>query len=145
MWYALTAPRDGLTIASAQLVDHRRIRRGRSRTAAALERKCPASTGGGSREEPVPAAGARGSRWPWERRIFAHTSPVYVACGDADWRRRDPNEDERMWRLIEACLERIRNGRGYPRSGSRITAASRTTRRSWSCLSWKRSIASASA
>jgi hypothetical protein len=58
-------------------------------------------------------------RGPWERRIFAHTSPVYVACGDADWRRRDPNEDERMWRLIEACLERIRNGRGY--SEERIT------------------------
>ena len=29
-------------------------------------------------------------RGPWERRIFAHTSPVYVTCGDGEWSRTDP-------------------------------------------------------
>jgi len=50
----------------------------------------------------------------WERGIFAHTSPVYVACGGDDWSKRDPNQDRRMLTLIEAGLEHIRRGRRYP-------------------------------
>jgi len=52
-------------------------------------------------------------RGPWERRIFAHTSPVYVAFGDGEWRRVDPEQDRRMLTLIEGGLERIRSGRRY--------------------------------
>ena len=53
-------------------------------------------------------------RGPWERRIFGHTSPIYVACGDHEWSRNDPDENLRMRTLIEAGLEHIRNGRHYP-------------------------------
>lgn len=53
-------------------------------------------------------------RGPWERRIFAHSSPVYVACGPDDWSRSDPEQDRRMLALIEGGLERIRHGRRYP-------------------------------
>jgi hypothetical protein len=50
----------------------------------------------------------------WGRRIFAHTSPVYVACGAGDWARSDPQQDARMRTMIEAGLDRIRGGRRYP-------------------------------
>ncbi len=53
-------------------------------------------------------------RGPWERRIFAHTSPVYVACGDGEWHRTDADQDKRMSTLITAGLERVRRARRYP-------------------------------
>lgn len=53
-------------------------------------------------------------RGPWERRIFAHTSPVYVACSEGEWSRSDPEQDRRMLTLIEGGLDRIRRGRRYP-------------------------------
>lgn len=53
-------------------------------------------------------------RGPWERRIFAHTSPVYVACGTGEWSRSDPAVNQRMLTLIEGGLDRIRHGRRYP-------------------------------
>jgi hypothetical protein len=53
-------------------------------------------------------------RGPWERRVFAHTSPVYVTCGSDGWSRSDPEQDRRMLALIEGGLERIRRGRRYP-------------------------------
>ena len=58
-------------------------------------------------------------RGPWDRRIFAHTSPVYVACGPGEWRRSAPDEDARMLALIQAGLERVRAARRYPEA--RIT------------------------
>lgn len=53
-------------------------------------------------------------RGPWERRIFAHTSPIYVACGDGDWSRVDAARIETMRVQIEAGIERLRSGRRYP-------------------------------
>lgn len=53
-------------------------------------------------------------RGPWERRIFGHTSPVYVACGEGEWSRSDPEVDRRMLTLIEGGLERVSHGRRYP-------------------------------
>jgi hypothetical protein len=53
-------------------------------------------------------------RGPWERRIFAHTSPVYVAFGDGEWTRSDPAQIERMRTLVEAGIGRLRAGRRYP-------------------------------
>ena len=53
-------------------------------------------------------------RGPWERRIFGHTSPVYIACGGDEWSRSDPEQDRRMLTLIEGGLERVRTGRRYP-------------------------------
>ena len=50
----------------------------------------------------------------WGRGIFAHTSPIYVACTEDPWSRADPANDERMRVLIEAGLSRIRRGRRYP-------------------------------
>ena len=58
-------------------------------------------------------------RGPWERRIFAHTSPVYVTCSEDPWSRTDPAMDRRMLTLIEGGLDRIRHGRRYPEN--RIT------------------------
>ncbi|MGH2681051.1 MAG: CehA/McbA family metallohydrolase [Actinomycetota bacterium] len=50
----------------------------------------------------------------WGRGIFAHTSPIYVACTEDPWSRADPANDERMRVLIESGLARIRRGRRYP-------------------------------
>jgi hypothetical protein len=53
-------------------------------------------------------------RGPWDRRIFAHTSPVYVVCGDGEWSRFDPDRARAMQTLIEAGIQRLRAGRAYP-------------------------------
>ncbi len=53
-------------------------------------------------------------RGPWERRIFAHTSPVYVTCGDGAWSRFDPGHARAMHMVIEAGLARLRSGHAYP-------------------------------
>ena len=53
-------------------------------------------------------------RGVWERPIFAHTSPVYVACGSDDWSRSDAENDRRMLAMIEGALERVRRERRYP-------------------------------
>jgi hypothetical protein len=53
-------------------------------------------------------------RGPWERRIFAHTSPVYVTLGDGAWSRFDPEHVGAMLAMIEAGIERLRSGRSYP-------------------------------
>ena len=58
-------------------------------------------------------------RGPWERRIFAHTSPVYVACGAGEWSRADPGWTQAMRTQIEAGIQRLRAGRHYPQD--RIT------------------------
>jgi hypothetical protein len=51
----------------------------------------------------------------WERRIFAHTSPVYIACGGETWSRFDAAQARTMTALIEAGLERVRTRRtSYP-------------------------------
>jgi hypothetical protein len=43
----------------------------------------------------------------WERGVFAHTSPVYVACGDG-WNRFDEGHARYMLTLVEAGLGYIR-------------------------------------
>lgn len=53
-------------------------------------------------------------REPWGRRIFAHTSPVYVACGAGEWSRIDDVWMTAMRTQIEAGIERLRSGRRYP-------------------------------
>ena len=53
-------------------------------------------------------------REPWGRRIFAHTSPVYVACGDGEWSRNDPAWTRSMLAQIEAGIQHLRSGRFYP-------------------------------
>jgi hypothetical protein len=53
-------------------------------------------------------------RGPWERRIFAHTSPVYVAGEDGEWSRLDAEHARAMLTLIEAGIARLRSGRAYP-------------------------------
>lgn len=53
-------------------------------------------------------------RGPWERRIFAHTSPVYVASGKGEWSRFDPGQAHAMLTLIEGGIARLRSGRRYP-------------------------------
>jgi hypothetical protein len=52
---------------------------------------------------------------PWERGVFAHTSPVYVATGAGPWSRFDPGHAAAMEAMIEGGLERIRRrSRRYP-------------------------------
>jgi hypothetical protein len=53
-------------------------------------------------------------RGPWDRRIFAHTSPVYVATGEDEWSRNDPDRMRAMLAMIEAGIRRLRTGRAYP-------------------------------
>ena len=64
----------------------------------------------GARMSMPEAVSLYGTRRP--EAVFAHTSPVYVSCGDHEWSRRDPNQDQRMLTLIEAGLEHIRNKLG---------------------------------
>jgi len=57
---------------------------------------------------------------PWPRGIFAHTSPVYVACGDREWSQFDARHARTMQALIEGGLARIRrHAIRYP--GDRIS------------------------
>jgi hypothetical protein len=52
---------------------------------------------------------------PWERGVFAHTSPVYVACAGESWSMFDRNHARTMRALAEAGLERVRHRRTvYP-------------------------------
>lgn len=50
----------------------------------------------------------------WGRGIFAHTSPVYVACGPDEWSRFDHEWTQAMITQIEAGIARLRSGRHYP-------------------------------
>jgi hypothetical protein len=43
----------------------------------------------------------------WERRVFAHTSPVYVTTGD-EWRRFDAGHTRSMQALVEGSLAYVR-------------------------------------
>lgn len=43
----------------------------------------------------------------WQRGVFAHTSPIYVACGD-DWRLADPAGLSYMLTLVDGALRYIR-------------------------------------
>ena len=52
----------------------------------------------------------------WRRGIFAHTSPVYVACGD-DWSMFDEATAQYMLTLIEGDLAYIRESSGQHRHG----------------------------
>ncbi len=45
---------------------------------------------------------------PWERGVFAHTSPVYVACGDGEWSQFDVDQARSMLTVIDGGLQRIR-------------------------------------
>lgn len=53
----------------------------------------------------------------WQRGIFAHTSPIYIACGD-DWQQRDPSGLQYMLTLVEGGLEYIRTMAPKHRPGS---------------------------
>ena len=46
---------------------------------------------------------------PWERGVFAHTSPVYVACGDGEWSQFDADQARSMLALIEGGRQRVRH------------------------------------
>jgi hypothetical protein len=43
----------------------------------------------------------------WGRGVFAHTSPVYVACGDGEWSQFDPDQAREMLAMIEGGLQRV--------------------------------------
>jgi hypothetical protein len=53
----------------------------------------------------------------WSRGIFAHTSPVYVACGD-DWAMFDEGTSRYMLNLIDGCLSYIDNSAPYWEPGT---------------------------
>ena len=46
---------------------------------------------------------------PWPRGIFAHTSPVYVACGGSEWSQFDAGQARTMQALIKGGLQRVRH------------------------------------
>jgi hypothetical protein len=45
----------------------------------------------------------------WSRGVFAHTSPIYVACGDRDWVMADPAGLQYMLTLVGGSLDYIRH------------------------------------
>jgi hypothetical protein len=47
---------------------------------------------------------------PWPRGIFAHASPIYVACGGGEWSQFDVGHAQAMRALIEGGLQRVRGG-----------------------------------
>jgi len=53
----------------------------------------------------------------WQRGVFAHTSPIYVACGDA-WQRTDPEGLQYMLTLVQGTLEYIRHIAPHDRSSA---------------------------
>lgn len=53
----------------------------------------------------------------WQRGVFAHTSPVYVACG-GDWQRFSPETAQYMLTLIDGTLTYIRNRSAQYRPGT---------------------------
>jgi hypothetical protein len=53
-------------------------------------------------------AGALPHHDVWRRGVFAHTSPIYVACG-GDWQRFSPETARYMLTLIDGSLTYIRN------------------------------------
>ena len=67
----------------------------------------------------TPTLGALGGAHfdAWRRGIFAHTSPVYVACG-GDWWMFDEDTAQYMLTLIEGDLAYIREGSGQHKHGT---------------------------
>jgi hypothetical protein len=56
----------------------------------------------------------------WNRGVFGHTSPIYVACGTREWQRMDPSGVQYMLTLVDGSLEYIRHI--APRhAGGRVT------------------------
>lgn len=53
----------------------------------------------------------------WQRGVFAHTSPIYVACGGA-WERFSPETAQYMLTLIDGTLTYIRNRSAQYRPGT---------------------------
>lgn len=53
----------------------------------------------------------------WQRGVFAHTSPVYVACG-GEWTRFSPETAQYMLTLIDGTLTYIRNRSAQYRPGT---------------------------
>jgi len=45
----------------------------------------------------------------WQRGVFAHTSPVYVACGQDEWSQFDPDHAQAMHAMIDGGLQRVRH------------------------------------
>jgi hypothetical protein len=44
----------------------------------------------------------------WERGVFAHTSPVYVACTEDDWSQFDADQARSMLAMVDGGLQRVR-------------------------------------
>ena len=53
----------------------------------------------------------------WTRGVFAHTSPVYIACGD-EWRLFDMDTAQYMLTMVDGTLTYIREGSGQHSHGS---------------------------
>jgi hypothetical protein len=62
----------------------------------------------------------------FERGVFAHTSPVYIACGDGEWTRTDPDTLQYMVTRIEGVMAYVQEtaptarvgGGGHPHGGA---------------------------
>jgi hypothetical protein len=54
----------------------------------------------------------------WGRGIMAHTSPVYLACGDEEWWMFDESTAQYMLTLVDGCLQYIRGQSRQHRPGT---------------------------
>ena len=54
----------------------------------------------------------------WGRSIMAHTSPVYLSCGDGEWWMFDESTAQYMLTLVDGCLQYIRGQSRQHRPGS---------------------------
>ncbi len=74
----------------------------------------------------------------WNRGVFGHTSPIYVACGAEEWQRIDPAGVQYMLTLVEGSAEL--HPQRAPRTSaavSPITTARPITRPTSSGRSWR--------
>ena len=54
----------------------------------------------------------------WGRAIMAHTSPVYLTCGDGEWWMFDESTAQYMLTLVDGCLQYIRGQSRQHRPGT---------------------------
>jgi hypothetical protein len=54
----------------------------------------------------------------FSRNVFAHTSPVYVACGGGDWWMHDDATVQYMLTMVDGCLRYIRESAWHDRPGA---------------------------
>jgi hypothetical protein len=62
--------------------------------------------------------GGRLTLCSFNRAVFAHTSPIYIACGERDWAMFDEATMQYMLTMVDGCLNYIRQSAWHYRPGA---------------------------